>query len=312
MKKIILIIFLCWLLVQTGFSQEVGIAYYQTINRAEEFILQEDFPKAVAIYDSLLAVWQADIPFVKEYYVAAQLCAGMKDYNKVNKFLLPAIQRGLSMESIRIRKYLADYRKSSQFKALSSLYDSLHSVYMESVDWGYRNKIDSMYDKDQEVRNLLRKKGRTPEITTIWHKTDSLNKILLFRLIGEKGIPSEKNIGLNKGRGIICSSPMILLLHYASDDGFNDILPMLYEEAYKGNIHLDRVARMEDYRLFPQHKSKYGINWENAGDRKAMSDLDIGDDVYNLERERIGLPPMFKKNQKMAFAKKTGISLVFF
>ncbi len=170
----------------------------------------------------------------------------------------------------------------------------------------YKNKIDSMYRIDQNMRNkkylkirnniarLLNKKSlsnrqkqRLDKLQTIrkqQQETDKSNTKTLLALIQKYGYPSEKNVGL-----IGYNHAYIIFLHFDYDVD-NKILKPIFDKALKNNEILpsDYATVLDRHLVTVSNKKPYYYEL-NLCDYLKLSEEE--QKIVSERRKSIGLKP---------------------
>ncbi len=271
MKYLLVAIFF-FSFVQISYSQNY-IDFQKNITRAEIAILDSNYNEASNIYYDLFQNY--DFVFLGNCVSACQSAIAINNDTLAFYFAERAIKHGLKMNQIETEKTLKLLQTKPQWNTFSANYDSLRAIYIKSVNWELRKKINELHDRDQLWRdrhelqwwNLL----WNPIIKHFWYK--DLEKIVemeLVPLINEYGYPGEKLIGIDekymhhKFREEPYNSFMVrlILIHYYSknrslDDTF------LIDEIKKGNLNAKQFADFHDFRAsyFSEGSNEFYAQW---------------------------------------------------
>ena len=224
--------------------------YHQTIFRCEEEIINNNYQKALLIYDSLFSIY--DKPFSKDIYNTALCSALSNDKIKLKKYLLRLSETGVRsihvfrhkifrkpFNKIEILKLIYEYNRNRN-KKMNILKKQEENIFLKNLEI-----------KDQKFRN---KRGSYKIYADTIKKNDSLNVIDLKKYIYSKGYPNEYITSLEYPNELI--SPWVILRHYYTQEIKNDtLLNYLENEVKIGNLHI--------YSLCGFKEQQYHLNIKN-------------------------------------------------
>jgi hypothetical protein len=233
------------------------IDYQKEITKAESFILDSNYQKAVEVYGTLFKKY--DFVFAEHCFTATQTAVVANNYTLAFRFLERSTKQGIKMDVIYNDSILKQLTIHPSWEKFAINYDSLRNIYISNVNWELRWKINELYNLDQKYRdkhelhpwNFLWR----PFIRMKWKRV--VKRIVetdLIPLIKENGFPGEKLIGLDekwmhhkskKDRYNSSFCYMILIHYYSFPNKNNNELLMM--ELKKGNIPPKYYASLNDF-----------------------------------------------------------------
>ena len=284
-------------------SAQNYLNYYETINKAEIAHLDKEYKVSDSIYQ--IAFELVEKPFKEDYLLASINSEKLNNNQKTYEFLKKGISRGLDIK--RIKKQLAEFKNSNQWKILKKEYNSLQEKHLASLNLSLRNEISEMVRKDQKARKPIFGSWRQMK------KTDSYNYNRLLKIIKENGNkwPGFSTIGeiTHKGKYDfdLLGNIAIMPLHFKKEE-IEYIEPYMLEAVLEGNMYPYQYARIIDYRL----KNKVVNVIEKNGVTKKNRCFFYGTFTKELicdckkteeERKKIGLEPLndFYRKKKSDF-----------
>jgi len=196
------------------------IEYENCLEKARKHASGNSFDSSLFFYDSAFKI----IDFVPyDYFEAFDLAVQANNPDKAFDYLCSGAKCGLdvrnySTESVTLFLRTNEYQKYLLRK------DSLHQVYL--------NSIDTVYLKELELLKVEDQKNRSGDSLSLL--TDSLNFDRLLELIDQSGFPTLRKVAF--GYNIA----YFLLWHhrdeYPDSDQWQRILPIIEEEIRMGEI----------------------------------------------------------------------------
>lgn len=274
MTKHILIYLLSVIIVLCG-SLAHGkdyIDYQRTFNRVDEDLLEEDYRTALlrldSVYDSYTFI------YAQHCFKAVQVCCKSGDSIRAAKWVEKGFIQGIPLWMIRnneLSRTVLEYENVSQ---VVNMFDSLHHVYIESIDTNLRKTIDSLIYTDQKFTGKVND-GFLPLRLTYhnirWLKNNKRQFERLHQIIVEFGYPGEQLIGLPSiiddsaymikdflyyGPRLIERSAFTMLVHCYSNPR-PDINDLLLLNVKLGNMPPREYGAINDF-LAKWGRHKYG------------------------------------------------------
>lgn len=149
MKNITTIILLVFF--NSIFGQKNYIEYHKQAREIENRIIDSSYSKAVEMYHSLFEKY--DFVFAEDCYRAAQTAVIDNDSTSALTFIERATKQGVKKEKVVMDSILIGLKKSKFWTEYEKSYDSLRNIYLESINWELRSKINELYDLDQLYRD---------------------------------------------------------------------------------------------------------------------------------------------------------------
>ena len=194
--KVILII------IAISFSfQLIGqnyIEYQKTINRIDEDILDEKYITAIERLDSIYENY--DFIFARHCFKALQVCCTIDDSLNANKWLIKSFTQGIPKWIIQTNELTKNVFFYSTTQTTIEEYVSLYAIYKSSINFELRNRIDSLFEIDQQYTRKVNDGFilfRHTYHGLRWLKNNKNQFHIINKLIGEYGYPGERIIGLS-------------------------------------------------------------------------------------------------------------------
>lgn len=277
------------------------IEYHRTLNRIDEDILSQNYTVAIDRLDSIYSNY--DFIYAKHCIKALQICITANDSIKADDWLEICFKQGIPVWIIRTNELTNKSLTYSTTQKTLNHFDSLHSIYIASIDTNLREKIDSILTIDQKYTQKVND-GFVLFKPIYWLQWGVNNKRqfkLLKQIIETYGYPEERLIGLSFIQDSLTfakhfkfwgpselrdSRVQIMLQHCYStwhkiDFDFKDTL---YKNLCNGNMPAFQYALIIDFML--PDKQKY-INykfWLSDGLCKEKCN-----EIINWNRYSIGL-----------------------
>lgn len=188
-----------WILLLFLTSQLFGqdyIEYHRTFNRIDEDVLFQNYTLAIERLDSIYSNY--DFIYAKHCIKALQICITTNDSIKADKWLEKCFKQGIPVWIIRTNEITNKSLTYSTTQKTLNNFDSLHSIYLSSIDTNLREKIDSILTIDQKYTRKVND-GFVLFIPFYWLQWGINNKRQfkqLKQIIETYGYPEEKLIGL--------------------------------------------------------------------------------------------------------------------
>ena len=281
-----------------------------------------NYSAAIQRLDSIYSKY--DFIYAKHCIKALQICITANDSIKADKWLEKCFKQGIPVWMIRTNEITnKSITYSTTQKTLNS-FDSLHSIYLSSVNTNLREKIDSLLVIDQKYTRrvndgfvLLR-----PIHWLQWGINNKRQLELLKHIIETYGYPEERLIGLSNIQDSVAfakhftfwgpselrdSRVQIMLQHCYStwhkiDFDFKDTL---YKNLCNGNMPAFQYAKITDFMLpdKPKHiNDKYWLRDRycemNCNEIINRNRYSIGLNTSEQERRNMLIERERRKNQK--------------
>ena len=297
------------------------ILYTLNVNKAESFILKENYSEALQFYKKAFSINIK--PIAKNCFTAMQVATIENDLKFFKKTLKKGFERGLIPEYLTndslIESYISKYNLD---KFINSQFKISNKKYKESINYTLLDSINKLSDFDNKWKiyyldSLSIHDSKNKE--KYWKNYDSIitnivdNK--LIPIISKYGFPEERNIDLNY-LGIKSSrnkpnyaysfgnnKAKLILLHYYSyprDKRYNQLLK---SEVLKGNLQPEIYASIIDFQSKFSNTDEYYNEWHQTEDSSKFENV-------NKRRIEIGLLPFeekalkYKRGQKICKEKR--------
>ena len=317
-----LLLFICSLLFVFNLIGQDYNEYHRILNRIDKDVLNKDYFSAVERYDSLYENF--NFIYSQHCFKALQICCISKDSLNVDRWLEKSIIQGVPIWMIRnndLSKKVFDFYSSQKTIAK---YDSLRTIYLNSINHNLRKQIDSLFEIDQKYTTKVNTGFilfRNTYHGIRWFKNNKKQFNILNGIIDRYGFPGEKIIGLPKhmedstqyykhfdfyGPVMGETKTYVMLIHYYSNPRA-DINNKLLTNVKLGNLPAYQFGALNDF-MARWGRKKYGdfkyFNvWHN--DPNKMNEVEIAErrNVIGLNsfeqqkiNERIGIER--RKNKK--------------
>ena len=253
MKIIAIIIFL--LCTKFSIAQDY-YEYYEGINKAKSSLIEDSLAKGMNHYFETFEKF--DFVFARDCFNALEVASVLGDLDKVDYFLRRCLKQGIEFNLLEQDSILTNFKKTDAWSDIILAKDSLRSIYESNVNWEIRNEINTMFTKDQEIRDLANKnRFNIFKIRKLNKQFEELDRKLVLRIIEitkEHGFPGEKLIGLDtesmhpkiNNKHITTGMPIVVLIHHYSqpNESYNHLL---INEIKKGNLLNEHFATISNF-----------------------------------------------------------------
>ncbi|MDT8308722.1 MAG: hypothetical protein RQ866_04270 [Bacteroidales bacterium] len=293
-----------WILLLFLTSQLFGqdyIEYHRTFNRIDEDVLSQNYTAAIERLDSIYLKY--DFIYAKHCMKALQICITANDSIKADKWLEKCFKQGIPVWIIRTNEITNKSITYSTTQKTLNDFDSLHSIYLSSVNTNLREKIDSLLTIDQKYTRRVNDGFVLfkPIHWLQWGINNQRQFELLKQIIEAYGYPEERLIGLSNIQDSVAfakhftfwgpselrdSRVQIMLQHCYStwhkiDFDFKDTLN---KNLCNGNMPAFQYAKIIDFML--PDKQKYINNKFWLRDKFCEENCN---EIINRNRYSIGL-----------------------
>jgi len=188
-----------WLLIlsSTSFGQDY-IEYHRTFHRIDEDILTRNYPLAIDRLDSIYANY--DFIYAKHCIKALQICITVNDSVRAGLWLAKCFRQGIPLWMIRTNEITSKSLAYSTTQNTLDNFDSLHSLYIASIDTSLSRKIDSLLTIDQKYTRKVNDGFVLFRFSIYWLQWGINNKRqlqILKQIIETYGYPEERLMGLH-------------------------------------------------------------------------------------------------------------------
>lgn len=291
------------------------ILYTLNVNKAESFILKENYSEALYHYKKAFSIKIK--PIAKNCFTAMQIATIENDITFFKKTVKKGFERGLLPEYLindsLIRSYIS---KNKLKKFINSQFEISNKKYKKSINYKLLDTINKLSYLDNKWKiyyldSLSTYDSKNKDI--YWKKYDSIISdivdVKLIPLITKYGFPEERNIDLNYlGIKSLSNKPnydysfgnnkaKLILLHYYSytrDKSYNQLLK---NEVFKGNLQPEIYASIMDFQSKFSNVDEYYNEWHQTEDTNKFV-------AINKRRFEIGLLPFEEKNLKFKRGQK--------
>jgi uncharacterized protein YnzC (UPF0291/DUF896 family) len=292
------------------FAQDY-IEYHRIINRIDEDVLNKNYSIAIKRLDSLYENF--DFIYARHCFKALQICTVSQDSLHADKWLEKSFIQGVPIWMTRTNELTKQALKYTTTQSTIERYDSLRTIYINSINLEIRNVIDSLYVIDQLYTTKVNDGFilfRHTYHGIRWLKNNKKQFAILNEIIDTYGYPDERLIGLPRnledsiqqmkhfnfwGPSLLESKTYIMLIHYYSNPRA-DINNKLLKNIKLGYMPPYQYGALNDF-MAKWGKEKYGeFYYYNVWhqDTDHSNDLDIEN-----RRKSIGLNSYAQQNRNM-------------
>lgn len=286
------------------------IAYMRTINKAESYILKEQYDSALVTYK--LAFKNVDKPLAGHSFTAMQTSAYLDKEKDFKNLTNQTFKCGLEIEDITSDSLLNNYIRTHKLNDfLHSSYKKNNPVYKNRINISLEDTIIKLAQWDSKWKryyndSLSKVHPEKEDLYTYKYDTivSEIVEDYLIPIIETYGYPGERIIGHGRtgitGRSSY-RSVMVrnLLMHYYSIPKtqkpckFNSLF---LKEVYKGNMSPRDYARIIDFQI-RKRADTICSNLKLFNEHHIVTDTTKYKE-YNIRRETLGLEPMEEKIAK--------------
>ncbi len=280
--------------------------YHKQINKAEGFISEEDYEKALEIYKETFTSF--NFVFLRDYKVAAQLAFFVNDKDTAFDLVNEGLASGWELKALKKEKFLSPLQKEPRWNYIQNNYDSLHSLYLKRIDLAVREGVNELFKKDQKkalgalfkIGNKAQEKYGSEKFAP--HSEGQMAQ--LFVIMDTLGYPGEKHIGNDYWMSTVLSHHNSISEEYVRGDTlYNHIRPALKKALASGEISPYEYALIEDWRLAVLSKrSAVGYGFLSPPLKITLGET-------NALREKAGLRSVQLRNKLVDIEEKTGMNL---
>ncbi len=303
--------FILYFLLFPSTEQADYFQYHQSINQAEEYIVQEAFDSALQKLDAVLN--QYEFCFTKDYLLASQvsLLVGQRDRSQF--WAKRAMEQGYLLNCLRQIPIFNDSLNTAEWDSLAASFSSLRKDYLRRINLEMLTELSQRYRVEQEAK-------RTDEYWPVVRGNfDRIRQLIS----SDSGFPGEALVGIDYARladGLSdCdagnSKVVVTLLHYPHP------IAEIGEEAFLRAIGHGRLHPREFACIYNFEKQRISVLYHQAqrDDRSlpayhfnfpfAPKSDDL--DKVNADRARFGIGKYQVDQRKKAIENKYGLKLRF-
>jgi hypothetical protein len=279
--------------------------YHEQINKAENFIRDEHFQKALDLYFDVFNTF--DFVFLRDYKIAAQLALYLNDKENAFKIIKNGIAAGWDLKSLRRNNYLSKLQNEPEWESIEEAYPEIRKNYFERIDDSTRVNVHKMFKMDQRkaMGALLRlgDKAREKYAMKKFAPHSEIQMKKLIKILDDQGYPGEQLIGNNYWMSTILSHHNSISKEYVNKDTlYNLIKPKLIEAIKKGQISPYEFAIIDDwYIAVSSERTQAGYGFLNPPLTSTLSET-------NKLRQRIGLRTIDLRNELVDISNETGMN----
>ncbi|ETN96130.1 hypothetical protein P278_09570 [Zhouia amylolytica AD3] len=283
------------------------IAYMRTINKAESYILKEQFDSALVMYK--LAFKNVDKPLAGHSFTAMQTSAYLDEIDVFEDFVIETFKCGLTVKDITNDSLLNNYISDKKlYEVIQKKYKRYSKVFKNKVDKILKDSLYKLSKLDQKwkiyyIDSLSKIDPNNSKKYNITYDSivSDIVENKLIPLIKQYGYPGERNIGPAKnGRQAYRYSfgqetAKIILWHYyrlPKTCSYNDIF---FNEVKKGNMPPDQYASIMDFQA--RHGTDHSCNSEIYNEKTVTRDTSLFSQI-NSRRKKLGLESLEEKKSK--------------
>jgi hypothetical protein len=290
---------------KTMIPEDYGF-YHKEINKAEGFISQEDYEKALEVYKETFTSF--NFVFLRDYKVAAQLAFFVNDKDTAFNLIEEGVASGWDLKALKKEKFLSPLQKEPGWTLLKNNYDSLHRVYLNRIDPMLRDSVHEMFKRDQKkamgalfkIGNSAQEKYGTEKFAP--HSEQQMAQ--LFEIMDNHGYPGERIIGNDFWMSTVISHHNSISEEYTKKDTlYNYIRPALKKALALGQISPYEFSMIDDWRIaVVSNRTAVGYGFLNTPLSGTLSET-------NALREKAGLRSVQLRNKLVGIEQKTGMNL---
>ena len=280
--------------------------YHLEVIEIENFISDNKFEKALDAYEKLFG--SHAFIFQRDYKIAAQLALYLDKNERAIAYIKKGIACGWELRHVRENNLLAKMLTKEDWKNLEKEYDQYRSQYLSRIDTTIRNKVESMFNLDQNLArqaSLIEDENEQEEFFVnqfAAHSNDQLQN--LITIINNSTYPGERLIGNDFWVSTILSHHNSISSEFIRNDALYEYLrPALFSALNKGYISPYELALIEDW------KKAVASGWEESvyGYLVAPSPENIS--MINNSRQKLGLRTITLRNKLVDIEQATGMRL---
>ncbi|MCH2224843.1 MAG: hypothetical protein MK066_08755 [Crocinitomicaceae bacterium] len=238
-----------------SFSQDY-YEYYEGVNKAKLSLIEDSLEKGVKHYFETFEKF--DFVFARDCFNALEVASKIGNFDKIDCFFRRCLIQGIEFSFLEQKSILTDFKNTSAWPEILLVKDSLRSIYENNVNWEIRDEINTIFAKDQAIRDLTDKNRfnifRIRKLNKQFEEVDRKLVLRMIQITKEYGFPGEKLIGLDTDsmhqkmnhRNLTAGMPIVVFIHHYSQPNKSHN-SLLIDEVKKGNISNEHYATISDF-----------------------------------------------------------------
>jgi len=310
-KRLLISTFFVFFIIM-AFGQVNYIPYYEKINNAELFYLEQNYISALEQYTDAFQM----VPYVyaKDYSNAALICIIIKDFNQAVVYLDSALVRNTNIKWIERLDEFVDFKESNEGKLFFQQLDKVYAKRDQKLDLNQKREFDKVFKRDQRNRNFFNTTFNKKNVL----KKDSMNFIKFIMLIKKYGFPCEQELGVDSYVNFLNSIQIIILHNISKYQAKDSLILAMKTEVIRGKLLPESYAWIVDRNLAENNAyyEKYGTftfyNFDIAKNyfpqckktkESIISELDKNRKLIGLEPYKVDLKrkKLMSKNKIILF-----------
>lgn len=284
MKKTVFFLFLLGSIYSFGQKGESYIEYHRKCRLAEEYFLKNDTSNCFSTYNAVFENYSFLFP--RDCFMAVQIAHKLKNDSLSVEYLLKGIEFGINPDFFTIdtlgtyASNLLHLKNSIYWTKVERMKDSLHNIYVNSVDWNLKSELMGMIREDQNWRQRNNKwfnRKFRPGLEKQFQVYSKQCLLFLDSVFITSGYPGNWLIGTGDSLSYQTDyasfnnanlGDLVSIVLYHSDSANVQYGDFLYQEIDKGHIHPRVYAMIRDFQdrhlVKRENKQKmyYNIWWE--------------------------------------------------
>lgn len=193
--------------------------YYKYIYVAEKNILQKDYKKASACYDS--AFYTGFHPFATDIYNNAVCAKYNHDDIAMLEMAVRLVLKGADMQYFDTTEIFKEFKSTGEYRQLKEMFGMLKQQRLKLIDTALINRIQAFIDRDQAVHCFLPQNAKDVAFVDSMHRLDDSLSESLKELMLAHDYLSEDMIGADFNKRRLAFQPLYgtLVLHQFQKDG---------------------------------------------------------------------------------------------
>ncbi|HTN18764.1 MAG TPA: hypothetical protein VL092_13825 [Chitinophagaceae bacterium] len=298
------------LLLSFSASAQDYSAYQHCMNRVDRDIMTKNWASATQRMDSVYRDYE--FIYARHCVKGLQLALLQQDEQRAAQWLGRGILQGVPLWVLRNNEVCRPVFELAATQAVLGRYDSLHRVYLSSIDTTLARRIQNMMDADTRYTRRVNDGFILLRHTLYglqWMRHNKQQARELEQIIRQYGFPEEKLIGLPQSvedSAELCwfaqregveqvlqnRQAFFMLLHYFSTKR-KDLNALLLPQIAIGNLPPYQYARINDYLSRNTSAQRYPRYYDfgSMPDEEDLAGVD-------QRRDALGLPPYEEQQWK--------------
>lgn len=280
--------------------------YQRIFNRIDEDVELNRLDVAAVRLDSVYQ--QYDFIYARHCIKALQICAGIQDSSRAEKWLQQSFKQGVPLWMIRTNELTDKVLLYHNSKKVLEDYDSLRAYYFNSINDSIAHIIDSLLATDQRLTEKVNDGfivSRGYNYLFCWKKNNKKSFAAIYEIMQQRHFPGERLIGLPSelqdsvqaykhykryGPGsVLDHRAYTMLIHYFSNKR-DTIDNILYENISTGYLPAYQYGALNDFMSKYGKGNKYYNVWHTDKDTTKLDEINerraaIGLNSYQRQQE---------------------------